>query len=148
MKCLFIPALFLLACSAFASTEIFRCVDNDGHVSFGDKPCPIESVNGNTQAHLVWRKMLPMIQEGLKVYSHIGPDFYSIRSCMDQSENFSKKLSDIARPLHSLSYKKHTNMFRAMEDLKECGKCRVSAPNYCERASNYLITEMNVLTAL
>lgn len=140
--------LVVSASSTDASSEIYRCIDARGHTSFGDKPCPIELVRGNSKAHGVWHKMLPMVKEGLKVYSHLGPDYHAIRSCMSQSENYHKRLDEISEPLNKLSQKKHGNMFLALENLKECGTCRVSAPNYCEKASEHLLREINVLTAV
>ena len=124
--------------NAFSDTEIYRCLSDDGHVSYGDSPCPQQFLEGSGESAVVWRQMHDMVKAGLEVNSTLGPDVYSIMACLDQSANYHSKLDAIEKPLSELSLVRHQDMYDAMLSLRVCGECRVSAPNYCEKASSQL----------
>lgn len=144
MKLGFLLVLCLCVQAPLAFAEVYRCLSDDGHVSYGDVPCPQRYLSGNSQSANLWRALRLMASEGLKVNAKLGPDVYSIMACLDESTRYYSKLDALETPLSKLSLAQYSKMHDAMEYLRVCGECRVSAPHYCEKATRSLYQETQV----
>lgn len=135
--------LFSLCCTV--SAEIYQCKDANGHATFSNTPCPAVEITGTSTAHKLWREMRVLVKEGEIIYKGIGADVDSIVKCKHKAADYDKQLDKIDSRLQKVSKSTHAKLHKAMEMLRECGRCSASAPAYCERASDYLDQESNVL---
>lgn len=136
----------LMALNSLSSqAEIFKCRDASGRASFSQQPCPETNVVGNSEAHQLWREMRVLVNEGGDIYKKMGPDVPSIIACNNAAKAFGLKLDAIDKRLLSVSPNKHAPLFEAQRQLRECGRCRSSAVNYCKQASQSLDKEMAIL---
>ena len=107
------------------AAEIFQCEDVKGRMSFSDQPCRVNTVEGHSVAHEVWREMKSLVKEGLIINSYMGPDIHSIQACSTKSDQFSAKVSIVETELNSLSSFTHRKLYTAMGFLKSCDPSRV-----------------------
>lgn len=143
MRLLIAPFVALLFSFPLAAdTVIYQCISPDALVSYQDQPCPPETMDGSSSFHQAWRSMRTLIKDGMKVNARLGPDVYSIMSCLEASEAYQQKLNDILSTLPAQT----RLLAAAAEDLKVCGECRLSAANYCQKATDKLLKEASIVS--
>ncbi|MCP5163399.1 MAG: DUF4124 domain-containing protein [Hahellaceae bacterium] len=142
MKKLYLVLSLILSFTAStASAQIYQCKDAQNRTVFRDSPCPDQKVDNSTEAGKIWYELKQLLNEGSQIYSIMGPDLSSIKMCNVKTAEFNKKLDVVETSLQKLSGNTHKKMVRAVENLRLCGDCRTSAPNYCRKAANLLKEE-------
>ena len=131
--------------SVYSHGEIYSCRDDHGRALFSHQPCPATTVIGKSEAHKLWRDMRVLVNEGNSIYNKLGADVASIIACNNNVKAYGLKLDVIDKRLQSVSSSKHSPLFEAQANLRECGQCRSSAVQYCLQASQALDKEMNIL---
>lgn len=140
-----LAALLIVFSSLNSHAEIYSCRDANGRALFSHQPCPAATVVGNSEAHKLWRDMRVLVNEGNSIYNKLGADVASIIACKNNVKEYGVKLDAIDKRLQTVSSGKHSPLFEAQANLRECGQCRSSAVQYCLQASKLLDQEMKIL---
>ncbi|WP_169713925.1 DUF4124 domain-containing protein [Oceanicoccus sagamiensis] len=135
----------LLLMPAMAVADIYQCVDSHGRPSFSHTPCAVESVTGDSAAHVLWRDMQVLVNTGKDNAVSQGADMQSIIDCKNREQAFAKTLDAIDQRLAQLSSVEHKYLFAAQKSLRQCGACGSSAMTHCKRADKSLEKEMIAL---
>lgn len=147
MKYLFAVVTLLISIQSHADTVVYHCKERGGIDSFQDTPCPLEAIRVDASLQHLWNEMNLMVKDGERVNSTLGADIYSIRNCLQESQAYQQRLSSILVSLSRMNLEAQA-FDSAIEDLKECGECSVSATHYCQKASFKLLKEISLLSQI
>ncbi|HEY9037254.1 MAG TPA: DUF4124 domain-containing protein [Pseudomonadales bacterium] len=138
--------LCVLACcfSPSALAGIYKCVSPEGKASYSQTPCPDSAIEGNTQAHQLWRTLRGLVVEGKVFSTSLKGDVESIQQCQAASAAYVARVDLLAKDAQAVALH-HPHLYRAFELLHECGRCRFAALSYCEKADVELNDAMNTL---
>jgi hypothetical protein len=82
--------------------------------------------------------MLSLLSRGESIYRALDADVASIKQCRHEAALYAKSLDAIDQRLLKISANQHYSLFKAQQNLRECGVCRPSARRHCELANSQL----------
>lgn len=102
-------------------------------------------MTGNSEAHKIWRDLRSMASRGRNISKQLGADLESIKQCTRSSQAYLDDVTAFEPRMSAIDANKHQHLFSAQQLLLECGRCRVSAQQYCSEAEQHLDKEINTL---
>lgn len=136
--CFFRAALLVsVLAPCVAQAAVYKCVTAEGVAKFSNKPCPAKVLQGNTEAHQLYRALQAKLAEGGSIISSAQGGTTQILNCQKQQRAYLGRLAVFEQRV-KVQEARFEGFQSSYELLQQCGACQARARRACSDAAEAL----------